>query len=160
VLQQKSDQITNFDLLINCDFFWPNNLGFPHGMSAKFGLRTFHKLQKLQTNFDFIDFWLPYWSCLCYCQYKPADDSRDPCGRRGTRGHRVGDPWPKITTQTLTTKKLTHQQHGSQNAVCCESVVFYKIKIQSSGLLALYFSAKDRPALACVQSVSNFPQYT
>jgi len=34
-------------------------MGFPHGMSVKFGLWTFHKLCKTQKNFDFIDFWLP-----------------------------------------------------------------------------------------------------
>ena len=50
----------NFDLMINFDFFWPNNLGVPHGMNVKFGLWTFHELQKRQKNFDFIDFWLPY----------------------------------------------------------------------------------------------------
>jgi len=30
-------------------------------MREKFGLWMFHKLQKRQKNFDFIDFWLPYW---------------------------------------------------------------------------------------------------
>jgi len=44
VLQEKIDPTTNFDLMINFDFFWPNNLGFPYGMSVKFGLWTFHKL--------------------------------------------------------------------------------------------------------------------
>jgi len=39
--------------------FLPNNLGFPHGMSVKFGSWTFHKLKKRQNIFDFIDFWLP-----------------------------------------------------------------------------------------------------
>jgi len=49
----------NFDLIINFDFFLPNNLGFPHVMSVKFGLWTFHVLWKQQKNFDLIDFWLP-----------------------------------------------------------------------------------------------------
>jgi len=39
-------------------------LGFPYGMSVTFGLWTFHKLSKRQKNFDFIDFWLPYWWLL------------------------------------------------------------------------------------------------
>jgi len=39
--------------------FWPNNLGFPRGISVKFGLWTFRELSKRQKNFDFIDFWLP-----------------------------------------------------------------------------------------------------
>jgi len=43
-LQEKFDSTINFDLMINFDFFWPNNLGFPHGVSEKFGLWTFHKL--------------------------------------------------------------------------------------------------------------------
>jgi len=30
-------------------------LGFPHGMSVKLGLWTFHELSKRQKNFDFID---------------------------------------------------------------------------------------------------------
>jgi len=47
----------NFDLMTNFDFFWPNNLGFPHGMSVKLGLWTFHELWKWRKNFDFIDFW-------------------------------------------------------------------------------------------------------
>jgi len=34
-------------------------LGFPHGMSVKFGLWTFHELSKRQKNFDFIDFGCP-----------------------------------------------------------------------------------------------------
>jgi len=34
-------------------------LGFPHGMSAKVGMWTFHKHYKKQKNFDFIGFWLP-----------------------------------------------------------------------------------------------------
>jgi len=33
-------------------------------MSVTFGLWTFHKLSKRQKNFDFIDFWLPYWWLL------------------------------------------------------------------------------------------------
>jgi len=49
----------NFDLMINFDFFWPNNVGIVHGTSVKFGLWTFNKLKR-QKNFDFIDFWLPY----------------------------------------------------------------------------------------------------
>jgi len=40
--------------MINVDFFWPNNLGYPHGMSVKFGLWTFHKLETTEK------FWL-YW---------------------------------------------------------------------------------------------------
>jgi len=43
VLQENFDLTINFDLMINFDFFGPNNLGFPHGMSVKFGLWTFHK---------------------------------------------------------------------------------------------------------------------
>jgi len=38
----------NFDLMINFDYFLCNNLGFPHGMSMKFGLWTFHELSKRQ----------------------------------------------------------------------------------------------------------------
>jgi len=38
VLQEK------FDPTINFDFFLPNNLVFPHGMSVKFGLWTFQRL--------------------------------------------------------------------------------------------------------------------
>jgi len=52
--------MTYFDLMMNFDFFWPNNLGFPRSMSVKFGLWTFHKLWNKQKNFEFIDFWLPY----------------------------------------------------------------------------------------------------
>jgi len=37
----------------------PNNLEVAHGMSAKFGFWTFHKLKKKRKNFDLIDFWLP-----------------------------------------------------------------------------------------------------
>jgi len=33
-------------------------LGVAHGISVKLGLWTFHK--RRLTNFDFIDFWLPY----------------------------------------------------------------------------------------------------
>jgi len=44
VLQEKFDPTMNFDLIINFDFFLPNNLGFPHDMNVKFGLWTFHKL--------------------------------------------------------------------------------------------------------------------
>jgi len=35
--------------------------------------------------------WRP-WSCLCYCQNRPAGDLCGPCGRPGARGHHVGDP--------------------------------------------------------------------
>ena len=59
MLQEKFDPTMNFDLMICFDFFWPNNVGFPHDMSMKFGLRTFHKLLKRQKKFDCIDFWLP-----------------------------------------------------------------------------------------------------
>jgi len=31
--------------MINFHFFLPNNLGFPHGMSVKFGLWMFDKLE-------------------------------------------------------------------------------------------------------------------
>jgi len=45
-------------------------LEFPHGMSVKFGLWTFHKLSKRQKIFDFIYFWLPLYlytrSWVCY----------------------------------------------------------------------------------------------
>jgi len=34
-------------------------LGFPYGMSVKFGLQAFHKLWKRQKYFDLIEFWLP-----------------------------------------------------------------------------------------------------
>jgi len=61
-------------------------LGFPHGMSVKFGLWTFHKLEKRLNNFDF---WLPCWSCLCYCQNKPMVDPRDPCGWPSAPGTRL-----------------------------------------------------------------------
>jgi len=44
VLQENFDLTMNFDIMIYFDFFSPNNLRFPHGMSAKFGLWTFHKL--------------------------------------------------------------------------------------------------------------------
>jgi len=58
LLQENFDLTINFNLMINFDFFLPNILGFPHGMSVKFGLWTFHELSKRQKNFDFIDFWL------------------------------------------------------------------------------------------------------
>jgi len=45
--------------MINFDFFLPNNLGFPHGMSMKCGLWTFHELSKRLKNFDFITFGCP-----------------------------------------------------------------------------------------------------
>jgi len=57
------------------------------------GRISFHRRQK---NFDFIDFWLPYWSCLCHCQNKPAGDPRGPCGRPEARGPHVGDPWFRV----------------------------------------------------------------
>ena len=46
MLEEKFDPTINFDLKTNFDFFWPNKLGFLHGMSVKFGLWTFHKLKK------------------------------------------------------------------------------------------------------------------
>ena len=45
--------------MINFVFFLPNNLEYPHGMSVKFGLWTFHELSKRKKNFYFIDFCLP-----------------------------------------------------------------------------------------------------
>jgi len=60
VLHENYHTTINFDLMINFDFFLPNNLRFPHGMSVKFVFWTLHKLQQKQKNFDFIDFWLPY----------------------------------------------------------------------------------------------------
>jgi len=45
--------------MIYFDFFLTHNFGVAHGISVKFGLWKFHKFLKRQTNFDFIDFWLP-----------------------------------------------------------------------------------------------------
>jgi len=59
VLQDKFDLTVIFDLMINFEFFLPNNLRVAHGTSVKFGLWTFHKLLKRQKNFDFIEFWFP-----------------------------------------------------------------------------------------------------
>jgi len=66
LLQEKFDYNDNFWPNDKCWLFWPKNLGFPHSMSVKFGLWTFHKLWKRQNNFDFVDFWLPYSSLLWY----------------------------------------------------------------------------------------------
>ena len=58
--QSKSFVVVSNEVLIkrkttvlqeNFDFFWPNNLGCPSGMSVKFGLWTFHELPKRQKNF-------------------------------------------------------------------------------------------------------------
>ena len=44
MLQEKFDPTINFDLIITSDFFGLNNLAFPHGMSVRFGLKTFQNL--------------------------------------------------------------------------------------------------------------------
>jgi len=44
VLQENFDLTINFDLMINFDFFLTYNVGFPHGMSVKFGFWAFHRL--------------------------------------------------------------------------------------------------------------------
>ena len=41
-------------------------------MNMKFGLWTFHKLQKRQKNFDFIDFWLPLLALVLCCEVLAA----------------------------------------------------------------------------------------
>jgi len=60
-------------------------LGLHHGMRVKFGLWTFDQPWKWQKNFDFMDFWLPYWSCLCYLS---EQTSWQP-----TWSMRAGPPW-------------------------------------------------------------------
>ena len=53
------DPAIHFDLMINFDFFWPNNLGFPRGVSVEFVLWTFPKLCKRQKNLTLLTFDCP-----------------------------------------------------------------------------------------------------
>ena len=45
--------------MINFIFFWPDNLEFPHDMSVKFSLWTFHKLKNGRKNLTLLTFGCP-----------------------------------------------------------------------------------------------------
>jgi len=47
--------------MTNFEFVYSNNLGFPHSMSVKFGLWTFHELSKWQKILTLLTF-----GCLSY----------------------------------------------------------------------------------------------
>jgi len=57
MLQEKFDPTINFDLMINFDFF--DLLGFPHGMSVKFGVWTFRELEKSRKILTLLTFGFP-----------------------------------------------------------------------------------------------------
>ena len=45
------------------------------------------------------------WSCLCYCQNRPAGNPHGPYGRPGVQGHHVGDPALNLPSYDITHKK-------------------------------------------------------
>jgi len=77
-------------------------LGFPHGMSEKFGLWTFHELSKRQKNFDFTDFWLPYITFVAHflrCELEKKQKLKNRPNQR--------KDWPALERSGLADLKRT-----------------------------------------------------